>query len=82
LKGYNYERDVEVAPGFTVRFHPAGHILGAAHVSVDVQGQRLPSSGDLGRQHASPMHPPPPPPACDLLVCESTHGNRAHVARA
>src|SRR3546814_19952682 len=48
LKGHDYGRDIEVASGVTIRFHPAGHILGAAHVSLDVQGQRLHFSGDLG----------------------------------
>ncbi len=79
LQGHDYEREVDVAPGVRVRFHPAGHILGAAHVSVDLPGQRLHFSGDLGRQHESLMKPPSPLPACDVLVCESTYGNRAHV---
>ena len=79
LKGHDYGLDIEVAPGVTIRFHPAGHILGAAHVSMDVQGQRLHFSGDLGRQQESLMNPPVPLSACDVLVCESTYGNRAHV---
>lgn len=79
LQGHDYEREVDVAPGVRVRFHPAGHILGAAHVSVDLHGQRLHFSGDLGRQHESLMKPPSPLPACDVLVSESTYGNRAHV---
>lgn len=80
LQGHDYERDIQVVPGIQARFHPAGHILGAAHVSLDVHGQRLHFSGDLGRQHESLMNPPAPLPACDVLVCESTYGNRAHVA--
>lgn len=79
LHGHEYGQDVEVVPGIRARFHPAGHILGAAHVSLDVHGHRLHFSGDLGRQHESLMNPPSPLPACDLLVCESTYGNRAHV---
>src|SRR3546814_11919482 len=79
LKGHDYGRDIEVASGVTIRFHPAGHILGAAHVSLDVQGQRLHFSGDLGRQQESLMNPPTPLPACDVLVCESTYGNREQV---
>ncbi len=79
LHGHDYERDVEVVAGIRARFYPAGHILGAAHVSLDVHGLRLHFSGDLGRQHESLMNPPTPLPACDVLVCESTYGNRAHV---
>ena len=79
LTGHDYGRDIEIASGVSVRFHPAGHILGAAHVSLDIQGQRLHFSGDLGRQQESLMNPPTPLPACDVLVCESTYGNREHV---
>ncbi len=79
LQGHDYEHDVEPVPGVRIRFHPAGHILGAAHVSVEVAGQRLHFSGELGRQHVSLMNPPSPLPACDVLVCGSTYGNRAHV---
>lgn len=79
LQGHIYGEDVEVAPGIRICFHPAGHIIGAAHVSLNVHGQRLHFSGDLGRQNESLMNPPSPLPACDVLVCESTYGNRAHV---
>lgn len=79
LQGHAYELDIEVAPGIQARFHPAGHILGAAHISLDVQGRRLHFSGDLGRQHESLMNPPSSLPGCDVLVCESTYGNRSHV---
>lgn len=79
FQGHDYESSVEIADGIQVRFHPAGHILGAAHVSMNVHGQRLHFSGDLGRQHESLMKPPSALPACDVLVCESTYGNRAHV---
>ena len=80
LERHAFERDVEVASGIRARFHPAGHILGAAHLGVDVDGHRLHFSGDLGRQHDSLMKSPSPLPGCDTLVCESTYGNRAHVA--
>ena len=79
LQGHAYEQDVQLVSGIRARFHPAGHILGAAHVSLDVLGQRLHFSGDLGRQHESLMNPPSALPECDVLVCESTYGNRAHV---
>ncbi len=78
LQAHGYEDAVAVVPGITARFHPAGHILGAAHVSLDVQGRRLHFSGDLGRQHESLMKAPTPLPECDVLVCESTYGNRLH----
>lgn len=80
LHGHNHEEEFEVVPGIRARFHPAGHIIGAAHVSLDVHGQCLHFSGDLGRQkNESLMNPPSPLPACDVLICESTYGNREHV---
>lgn len=79
LHGHSHGEEFEVVPGIRVLFHQAGHIIGAAHVSMDVHGQRLHFSGDLGRQNESLMNPPSPLPACDVLVCESTYGNRTHV---
>lgn len=79
LRGHDHGEEFEVIPGIRARFHPAGHIIGAAHVSMDVHGQRLHFSGDLGRQNESLMNPPSPLPACDVLVCESTYGDREHV---
>lgn len=79
LHGHNHGEEFEVAPGIRAQFHQAGHIIGAAHVSLDVHGRRLHFSGDLGRQNESLMNPPSPLPACDVLVSESTYGDRTHV---
>lgn len=73
-----FDESFDVVEGVTARFHGAGHILGAAHLSLDVGGQRLHFSGDLGRGEDALMKPPTALPACDLLVCESTYGNRSH----
>jgi len=72
---------VEVAPGIQATFQPAGHILGSAHVTVDVDGatpRRVVFSGDLGRPHHPLLRPPAPPPAADVMVVESTYGDRRH----
>ena len=63
-----------------VRFHYAGHILGAAGVLIDDGDQRAWFSGDLGRLHDPVMFPPRPPEAVDALVMESTYGDRKHPA--
>nr|WP_284694876.1 MBL fold metallo-hydrolase [Photobacterium galatheae] len=57
---------------------PAGHILGAASVIVEAEGKRIGFSGDVGRFHDVLMKPPRPLPALDLLLMESTYGNRLH----
>lgn len=57
---------------------PAGHILGAASVIVNADGKRLGFSGDLGRDDDVLMRPPQSLPPLDLLLLESTYGNRRH----
>ncbi|MES8308105.1 MBL fold metallo-hydrolase, partial [Cutibacterium acnes] len=74
----DYETDIELFPGVSARYQPAGHILGAAQITLHIHGRRVHFSGDLGRRADALMKPPAPPPACDVLVCESTYGNRAH----
>lgn len=71
---------VEFAPGEGVRaiLHEAGHILGSAIVEVRASGRTLVYSGDLG-QPGHPMMPAPAPVrAADLLLIESTYGDRLH----
>jgi metallo-beta-lactamase family protein len=71
----------EVATGIRVVFQPSGHILGAAIVTVEVDGARprtLVFSGDLGRPHHPLLRPPAALPAADTVVVESTYGNRQH----
>ena len=62
----------------TVDLSPAGHLLGASWVGLRAGGRRLVFSGDLGRDDDLLM---PPPQACtqaDVLLVESTYGNRNH----
>jgi metallo-beta-lactamase family protein len=78
LAMHEFDTDVDVAPGVVARFHPAGHIVGAAHVSLHAAGRHLHFSGDIGRPSDPMMRAPSPLPACDVLVCESTYGDRRH----
>ena len=71
----------EVAPGVTVRFHRAGHILGSALVELELAGPRpvrILFSGDLGRYGAPILPDPEPGLAADALVVESTYGGKRH----
>lgn len=68
----------EPIPGVTVRFSPAGHILGAASVHVAWEGKSILLSGDLGRNADILMQPPASPEAADYVVIESTYGDRDH----
>ena len=64
--------------GWTARFTGAGHILGAASLLLEVGGRRILFSGDLGRPDDLLMKPPESAPAADVVVCESTYGDREH----
>ncbi|MEQ1503666.1 MAG: MBL fold metallo-hydrolase [Myxococcota bacterium] len=71
---------IEVAPGMTATFTPAGHVLGAASVHLDDGRRTVLVSGDLGRSTDLLMKPPQVPPGADLVVIESTYGDRTHPA--
>ncbi len=77
-----YGRPVLVAPGVRCTLLDAGHILGSAIVLLEIeQGQRqtrLLFSGDLGRQDMPILRDPTPAPPADVLIIESTYGNRLH----
>ncbi|WKE65621.1 MBL fold metallo-hydrolase [Gallaecimonas kandeliae] len=63
-----------------IRLHlqPAGHILGAASIILEAEGKRVGFSGDVGRDNDMLMPPPEPLPELDLLLLESTYGDRLH----
>jgi len=72
--------DDEIDLGKTIRatFIPAGHILGAAQINLSVGSTSIHFTGDLGRPHDPLMHPPRALEPVDVLVSESTYGNRIH----
>lgn len=65
-----------------VRLRPAGHILGSAYVVCRGGGRTVVFSGDLGAPHAPLLPAPQPPYAADVVVLESTYGDRDHEGRA
>lgn len=70
-------RQLDLGP-LHVTLVPSGHILGATSLRLEHQGQSVLFSGDLGRPSDLLMHPPAPNPGADLLVMESTYGDRLH----
>src|SRR5690606_299273 len=76
-----YGEEVEVAPGVHVTLRPAGHILGSATVTLRLDGlggRRVVFSGDLGRPRHPLLRPPAPVGEADVVVVESTYGDRRH----
>ena len=80
--GARYGDQLKIAPRLTASFHDAGHILGSAAVRVKYTARGNTTtvlfSGDLGRSHMPILRDPEPPPACDVLILESTYGDRLH----
>ncbi len=65
-------------PDLRFNFVSNGHIPGSAMVYLKAGDKVLVFSGDLGRLHPLVMSKPKSLPACDLLIMESTYGNRLH----
>jgi metallo-beta-lactamase family protein len=80
LQPVGYERPVEVAPGMTVEFLNAGHLLGSsfARVRHAETGKTLLFGGDLGRYNRPVLPDPTPVHDADVLLVESTYGDRLH----
>ncbi len=73
-------RDGRVMLGGTeVRFTPGGHLLGATSIHVRQGGRSLLFSGDVGRAGDLLMPTPQVPPVADIVMIESTYGNRLHA---
>lgn len=82
LVPHSYGVRFTVAPGMAVTFRRAGHILGSAIVEIEFDGaspSRLVFTGDLGRPDQPILRDPEPPPAADVLLLESTYGDRTHA---
>ena len=78
LKTIDFGQTFQPIPGWRATFSPAGHILGAASVLLEVAGRRILFSGDLGRPDDLIMNPPAEAPAADTVLIESTYGDREH----
>jgi metallo-beta-lactamase family protein len=79
LQPVGYERELEVAPGITAEFHPAGHLLGSSFVRVRLRGSTtILFGGDLGRYDRPVLRDPAAAVPADVVLVESTYGDRDH----
>ncbi|MDX2303501.1 MAG: MBL fold metallo-hydrolase [Microscillaceae bacterium] len=80
-----YKQKIRIHPQVSVTFIQAGHLLGAAHILMQIQEdgkeKTICFSGDLGRKNYPLLQDPEPIPEVDYLICESTYGNRYHLAQ-
>lgn len=81
-KAIVYDQRVEVAPGVQVRLVDAGHVIGSASVELTVEedGRKkvVVFSGDLGPRGAPLLNDPVPFERADVVIMESTYGDRNH----
>jgi len=83
FRGVNYDEAFEPIPGVVARFVEAGHILGSAAISLEIEEKgrkiRFWFSGDIGRYSLPLLRDPVLPEAADYLLMESTYGDKSHA---
>jgi len=86
VRAVRYGQPVEVLPGVELTFRDAGHILGSASVWLTLHEgdrvRRVTFSGDVGQYDTPILCDPEPGPAADVVLMESTYGDRLHRDRA
>ncbi|RYD51799.1 MAG: MBL fold metallo-hydrolase [Sphingobacteriales bacterium] len=84
LKTVDYKTEQEIAGGVTLYYTDSGHILGSAAINLTIRESkkttRLTFSGDIGQYHDLILRAPQPFPEADVVIMESTYGNRDHAA--
>ena len=82
LRGVNYDQAFEPVPGVVARFVEAGHILGSAAISLEIEEKgrkiRFWFSGDIGRYKLPLLRDPVLPHDVDYLLMECTYGDKPH----
>ncbi len=82
FSGVDYDVPTRVAPGVTVTWRDAGHILGSALLEIDARergsSRRIVFTGDLGRRDVPILKDPYQVSSADVLITESTYGSRTH----
>jgi len=85
MRPVEYGAPIEILPGVRLTLRDAGHILGSAIVEIDAMedgtARKLVFSGDLGPDHTPILCDPAPVRAADLVVMESTYGDRLHKSQ-
>ncbi|MEK7084794.1 MAG: MBL fold metallo-hydrolase, partial [Patescibacteria group bacterium] len=74
-----YGKSVRIVPGISAVWKDAGHIFGSAFIEVAAEGKTVAFSGDIGNENAPILKDTMPlSPRIDVLLCESTYGDRIH----
>lgn len=83
FSGIGYNTATEIFPGIILTYQDAGHILGSAGILLEIEEEgkkiRFGFSGDIGRPEMPIIHDPDYLRDLDVLIMESTYGNRIHT---
>lgn len=81
VKPLPYDQRSEILPGVEVAFRDAGHILGASIIELWADAKKLVYTGDLGQKGTPILRDPTAIEDADLVLMESTYGDRNHRDR-
>ena len=76
--GVDYDTTVDLGGGVSAVWKDAGHIFGAAFIEVSAEGKTIAFSGDIGNVNVPILRDTEPLGAIDVLLTESTYGDREH----
>ena len=80
--GLAYNKSYRIHKGIVIHFRDAGHILGSASVTLKItengKTTKIGFTGDIGRPNRPILRDPLPMPKVDILICESTYGDKLH----
>jgi metallo-beta-lactamase family protein len=81
----SYDRWIEITKGIKVNFTDAGHILGSSSINLMINtggdDLRIAFTGDIGRPSRPILRDPQPMHPADIIISESTYGNRLHIEK-
>lgn len=84
--GVPTDMNFRIDDNIKVRFTPSGHMLGSGVATLQIiengQIKRISYTGDIGRPENKILAPPMPFPQSDILITESTYGDRLHLPHA
>ncbi|MEM1136953.1 MAG: MBL fold metallo-hydrolase [Bacteroidota bacterium] len=82
FKSLQFNKHYQLIKNVSIKLIPAGHLLGAAHVYIEInyKGEKksLLFSGDIGRANYPLLQDPVKPPQADYIICETTYGGKKH----
>lgn len=78
FEAIDYESPTTILSGVELELYDAGHILGSASAVITAERKKIVFSGDIGNDPVPILRPPVTPPEADVVIMETTYGNRLH----